>query len=71
MSNWYEEMAVAVKKRELALNGLKRWQAKVDEAEAEIARITADRQNSDKSPGTDTEPAPVAAAPSFTFSEPA
>lgn len=40
MGSWYEEMAVAMKKRQTAMNGLKRWQTKVAEAEAEIQRLS-------------------------------
>lgn len=40
MSNWYEEMAGAMRKRETAINGVERWQEKVIQAELEIAELT-------------------------------
>ncbi len=45
--SWFEDMAAAMKRRELAVNGRDRWQAKVDEAEVEIAEL-AKQQNSYK-----------------------
>jgi hypothetical protein len=50
MSNWYEEMAAAIKKRDVALAAVNRWQEKVTEAEAEIAAL------GQKSPAVPTVP---------------
>jgi hypothetical protein len=36
-------MTAAMRRREVAVNGRERWQAKVDEAEAEIATLTRDQ----------------------------
>lgn len=58
MSNWYADMAAAMQKRQVAVNGRERWQAKVEEAEAEIAALANGA----------VEPAPVPApeeGPSF------
>jgi hypothetical protein len=53
--SWYEDMAAAMRKREVAINGRERWQAKVDEAEAEIAALT--QQNGSPQPAAEpTEP---------------
>lgn len=38
-SEWYEAMALAMKKREKCLNGIARWQADLAEAEAEIQAL--------------------------------
>lgn len=57
MSNWYEEIGAAMRKRETAINGVERWKAKVAEAEAEIAELAKQQPT-----------APVA-APSFSSAE--
>ena len=43
MSDWYADMAKAVRKREIALAGLARWQEKVGVAEEEIKALSAQR----------------------------
>jgi hypothetical protein len=40
VSNWYEEMATAMRRREVAVNGVKRWETKVLEAEQAIAELS-------------------------------
>ena len=37
--DWYAATAAAMKKRETALNGIARWQEKLNEAEAEIKSL--------------------------------
>lgn len=53
MSNWYEEMALAMRDRERALSGVERWRAKVIEAEQQIIELTKQR------PATDPIAAPT------------
>lgn len=48
--SWFDEMASAMKKRELALAGLSRWQAKVEAAEATIAELSATRERPERLP---------------------
>lgn len=59
MSTWYEALATAMKRRDVALNGLARWQVKLAEAEAEIATLTQQQSAGFVSPVA-TEPAAVA-----------
>jgi hypothetical protein len=47
MSNWYEQMALAMRDRERALSGVERWQAKVIEAEQQIIELTKQRPAND------------------------
>jgi len=55
MSNWYEEMGAAMRAREIALNGVKRWQLKVTEAEDRIAELALQQPDA----GVTTKPAPA------------
>lgn len=43
MSNWHDEMAAAVNRRRLALNGVERWQKKLQDADNQILRLSAAR----------------------------
>lgn len=49
-TDWFARMAAAVKKRELAQNGLNRWQEKVTAAEEAIAALAAERERPDQAP---------------------
>jgi hypothetical protein len=48
--NWYALMTAAVRKREIALNGVARWQKKVVEAEDVIKSLSGDRDASEVLP---------------------
>lgn len=48
--DWFGAMSAAVKERDRALNGLARWQEKVNEAEAEIEKLTAQRETGETLP---------------------
>lgn len=60
MSNWYADMAAAMQKRQVAINGRERWQTKVEEAEAEIAELTRDQRSFASDPIAEMTPRPVA-----------
>jgi hypothetical protein len=62
LSAWYEEMAAAMRRREVAINGRERWQVKVNEAEAEIAELTQQQRNATSEPTTKSEPTAAAFA---------
>jgi hypothetical protein len=47
MSNWYEQMAMAMREREKALNGVARWQAKVVETEQVITELAKQQPTTD------------------------
>lgn len=49
---WFDDMAAVMRRRETALNGVKRWQEKLAMAEADIAKLGA------QAPAT-AEPAPA------------
>lgn len=51
MSNWHDEMAAAVNKRRLALNGLRRWEQKLAAADKVILNLSAARPAPGEVPG--------------------
>lgn len=40
-STWYEEMAVAMRRRDAAIAGIKRWTAALELTEGEITKLAA------------------------------
>lgn len=62
MSTWYDDLQAAMRQREIARNGVKRWEAKVATAEGVIAKLLADAP---EAPDVKEEPA----APAALFSE--
>lgn len=50
MSSWHESMAQAVSDRQHAINGIKRWQSKLQAAEAVIADLSSQHRVNDTPP---------------------
>jgi hypothetical protein len=62
MADWFEELAKAVKARDVAIAGRERWQVKVDEAERAIQDLTAARDAVPPMPSADAQQEEIAAA---------
>jgi hypothetical protein len=62
-ADWYRQMALAMRQRDVCLNAITRWQDKLAEAEARIAEIAAQNR-----PDKPAEAAPPAVDPNWSDS---
>lgn len=62
MADWFEQLAKAVKARDVAIAGRERWQVKVDEAERVIQELTAARDAVPPLPSVEAQQEEIASA---------
>lgn len=62
-TEWINDLSEAIKRRDRALTGVARWQRALDAAEAEIARLAGQTENTEPAAVTPPTEAPVTEEP--------